>query len=626
MTFKCKIGLHTWDGCKCSACGKVRKDQHDWSKDCDKCSKCSNKRENQHDWSKDCEKCSICGNIRENQHDLSKDCEKCAKCGKTASNNHNWSKNCEKCYKCDTYRENKHKWDGNICSKCGLPKIDWVEIPAGTFTMGSPSSEVDRWDAETQHHVTLSAFKMSKYEVTFEQYDLFCEYTNTEKPDDEGWGRGKRPVINVCWHNAVAFATWMGCRLPTEAEWEYACRAGTTTPFNTGNNLTTWRANYNGDSPYNNYPKGELREKTMPVGSFSPNEWGLYDMHGNVAEWCSDWYDDYSIAAQTNPQGSEKKLERVIRGGSWDLGAAFCRSACRFFDQPDYQNNHIGFRLVSPLSSNESKLNENVDSEVIYKRSTPIITNVSTQRPSIQWVGIPMGEFIMGSPTFEVERCADEKQHKVSIGPFLMSKYAITFEQYDQFCEATGSKKPNDEGWGRGRRPVVNVDWYNSEAFADWMGCRLPTEAEWEYACRAGSKTPFNTGYNLTTSQANYAGYHPYNNNPIGESRGKTMPVGSFAPNAWGLYDMHGNVCEWCSDWYGEYLSGWQHMPTGRTFGFRHVFRGGGWLWGAQYCRSALRDFDFLEYHSSNFIGFRLVTKYNPYLLSSSASITATSS
>ena len=233
----------------------------------------------------------------------------------------------------------------------GKPTIDWVSIPAGTFTMGSPASEEYRNDNETQHQVTLSAFKMSKYEVTFEQYDLFCEATSRSKADDEGWGRGKRPVINVSWDDAVAFASWMGCRLPTEAEWEYGCRAGTTTPFSTGENLTTSQANYNGNYPYLDYEKGEDRQKTMPVGNFAANAFGLFDMHGNVSEWCSDrcinWDDDYSKAAQTNPTGPTSGLNRRIRNGCWNDYALSCRSANRGYGSPDERYSFIGFRLAT---------------------------------------------------------------------------------------------------------------------------------------------------------------------------------------------------------------------------------------------------------------------------------------
>lgn len=226
------------------------------------------------------------------------------------------------------------------------PTIEWVDIPAGTFTMGSPTSEDKN---ETQHQVTLSAFKMSKYEVTFEQYDLFCDATGRSKPSDEGWGRGKQPVINVSWHDATAFAEWIGCRLPTEAEWEYAARAGTTTPYNTGNCLCTSQANYNGLYPYKGCSEGEYRAKTIQVGSFVPNVWGLYDMHGNVWEWCSDWFGVYSISAQTNPKGHESGTRRVGRGGSWSSFGSYCRSGCRSSNAPDGRNSFIGFRLVSAI-------------------------------------------------------------------------------------------------------------------------------------------------------------------------------------------------------------------------------------------------------------------------------------
>ncbi len=227
------------------------------------------------------------------------------------------------------------------------PVIVWVDIPAGTFTMGSPNDEVDRSIDETQHQVTLSAFRMGMYEVTFEQYDLFCESTSRSKPNDAGWGRGKRPVINVSYYDAKAFADWMGCRLPTEAEWEYACRAGTTTAFNTGNNLSTAQANYNGNYAYNNNAKGIDRQRTLAIGSFAANTYGLFDMHGNVWEWCSDFYGAYPLSAQTNPKGPLTGSDRVFRGGSW-LNLAFnCRTADRNKSTPGFRSSRMGFRLVS---------------------------------------------------------------------------------------------------------------------------------------------------------------------------------------------------------------------------------------------------------------------------------------
>ena len=226
--------------------------------------------------------------------------------------------------------------------------VEFVNIPSGTFTMGSPSNEVDRSSNEQQHHVTLSAFKMSKNEITFTQYDAFCDATGRTKPGDSGWGRGNRPVINVTWYDAKAFADWMSCRLPTEAEWEYACRAGTTTPFNTGNNLTTDQANYDGNYPYNGNPAGTYLGKTQPVGSYPSNAWRLNDMHGNVWEWCSDWFGVYGTGSQTNPTGPSSGSFRVIRGGIWRGSAQLCRSSYRDVYDPWYGGDYLGFRLVAP--------------------------------------------------------------------------------------------------------------------------------------------------------------------------------------------------------------------------------------------------------------------------------------
>jgi formylglycine-generating enzyme required for sulfatase activity len=238
---------------------------------------------------------------------------------------------------------------GLLVTAQSKPIIEWIIIPADTFSMGSPSSEAERSNNETQHQVTVSAFMMSKYEITFEQYDMFCNATGREKPYDEGWGRGKHPVINVSWKDATDFADWMGCRLPTEAEWEFAARGGTSTPFNTGNNLTSLQANYDGNNPYNNNSKGEYRKQTLPVGSFEANNYGLFDMHGNVWEWCNDLYGAYSTTPQTNPKGAVSGKTRVRRGGGWNDYARRCRSAYRDNVNPAYHDYSIGIRLVRPI-------------------------------------------------------------------------------------------------------------------------------------------------------------------------------------------------------------------------------------------------------------------------------------
>jgi formylglycine-generating enzyme required for sulfatase activity len=230
-------------------------------------------------------------------------------------------------------------------SSINKPDIEFVEIPGGTFMMGSPVTEPGRKDDEIQHEVTLSAFKMSKYPVTFEQYDLFCEATGREKPF--GFKRGNMPVSQVTWYDANAFAEWMGCRLPTEAEWEYAARANTTTPFYTGDCLTSEQANFNGNEPYFNCEKSKNIKNPLPVGSFSPNAFGLYDMHGNIWEWTNDWYGEYNVDDKLNPKGPNTGTKKVDRGGGFYDPAWRCRSAYRAGgDPPVNRGTGISFRLV----------------------------------------------------------------------------------------------------------------------------------------------------------------------------------------------------------------------------------------------------------------------------------------
>jgi formylglycine-generating enzyme required for sulfatase activity len=230
-------------------------------------------------------------------------------------------------------------------SSINKPIIEFVDIPGGTFLMGSPAIEPGRQDDEIQHEVTLSAFKMSKYPVTYEQYDIFCEATGRKKP--WGFDRGNMPVSQVTWYDAKAFAEWMGCRLPTEAEWEYAARANTTTPFYTGDCITSEQANFNGKEPYTNCEKSENKGKPLPVGSFPPNAFGLYDMHGNIWQWCSDWYGEYNIIDKLNPKGPKTGTHKVDRGGGWYDPAWRCRSAYRAGgDPPENRGSGISFRIV----------------------------------------------------------------------------------------------------------------------------------------------------------------------------------------------------------------------------------------------------------------------------------------
>jgi len=232
----------------------------------------------------------------------------------------------------------------------GKTGMEMVFIPAGEFMMGSPTSEKDRSSDEGPvHRVRITKpFYMGKYEVSQGQWQAVMGNNPSAFK-----GSDKLPVERVSWNDSQVFLgkAGDGLRLPTEAEWEYACRAGTNTPFYFGNTITTDQVNYDGNYPYAGGPKGVYRQKTTPVGSFPPNAWELYDMHGNVWEWCEDWdeKDYYGQSPGSDPTGPGSGSYRVVRGGSWNYDAYFCRSANRDGIGPSYSNGYVGFRAALGL-------------------------------------------------------------------------------------------------------------------------------------------------------------------------------------------------------------------------------------------------------------------------------------
>ncbi|MBI1383911.1 MAG: SUMF1/EgtB/PvdO family nonheme iron enzyme [Rhizobiales bacterium] len=236
-----------------------------------------------------------------------------------------------------------------------------VVIPAGEFWMGSPDEEAGHLDSEAPYksRVIAEPFAIGRFAVTFDEWDA-ARAAGAELPNasDRGWGRGNRPVINVSHEDAQAYCRWLSertgrkYRLPSEAEWEYACRAGTDTPFWWGASISTKQANYDGNYTYGGGAKGEYRQRTVPVDKFEPNPWGLHQVHGNVWEWCADpWHETYQGAPEDGSPwlGGEKSLF-VVRGGSWSGNPWNLRSASRSRVHPDLRDDFLGFRVARTLT------------------------------------------------------------------------------------------------------------------------------------------------------------------------------------------------------------------------------------------------------------------------------------
>jgi formylglycine-generating enzyme required for sulfatase activity len=250
------------------------------------------------------------------------------------------------------------------------PSLTMLWMPPGRFWMGSPEEEPERRTNEgPQHLVQLQGFFLAQTPITQAQWRQVADWKPNKgerawnqklNPNPSHFEGDQRPVEQVSWEDAMVFCRRLSQRsgrrytLPSEAQWEYACRAGTTTPFHFGSTISTKLANYNGNSVYGDGEKGEYRQQTMDVASFPANPWGLHDMHGNVWEWCADhWHGNYEGApedgsAWIDEEAKENKNSmnrRLLRGGSWFYGPGDCRSACRDLCHPDDRNDIIGFRV-----------------------------------------------------------------------------------------------------------------------------------------------------------------------------------------------------------------------------------------------------------------------------------------
>lgn len=457
-----------------------------------------------------------------------------------------------------------------------LGVANMTRIQPGTFQMGSTQGDPDE---QPVHSVTISEpFWMGQFEVTQAEYQAVM---GTNPSSVIG---ADLPVDSINWNLAMGYCAAVNARearagrlpdgyeyrLPTEAEWEYCCRAGTTTEWITGTSLNATQANISGGAG-----------PGQPVGSYAPNPWGLYDMHGNVEEIVLDGYDgnNYPSGPVTDPYVLDG-IGMIVRGGSYGANSYSARSAernARSFWSTFFAT---GFRIVLAPK-------QGVDGMV-----------------RVQSGVFDMGSAAVGGAAVPV--------HGVSIlQPFWIGQHEVTQADYEALMGTNPSFHQGASFPGDAKRPVEQVNWHGALAYCEALTAqeaaagrlpdgyvyRLPTEAEWEYGCRAGTTTEWSTGVALNSSQANF-----------GNNTGETTTVGSYPANLWGLFDMHGNVFEWCFDSWDlshNYPAGPVSNPY-VTIGANRIYRGGSYYANPDLCRSASRQ--SIHPATSDYgLGFRVV-------------------
>ena len=458
----------------------------------------------------------------------------------------------------------------NLSLNVGCISLNMVPVKGGTFQMGGISS-----NERPTHSVTLSDYYIGETEVT---QALWESVMGSNPSNFKGLNR---PVEQVSWYDCQIFISKLNSlmssqlptgyrfRLPTEAEWEFAARGGTQSNGYTysGSNSINEVACYNDN-------------QTHDVATKAANELGIYDLSGNVFEWCQDWFGDYSSDDQINPTGPVSGSSRVFRGGCCTSDARDCRVYSRNGWTPSGTASDLGLRLV--LSDQRVNLTFSVG-DVVFTM-----------------VAVDGGTFQMGSTSG-----GSNAQHSVILSDYFIGETEVT----QALWQAVMGSNPSQ--FSGTQRPVEKVSWDDCLTFISklneltGMTFRLPTEAEWEFAARGGTKS---NGY-LWSGSNTIDDVAWFNVNSFIFTSGipvyQTHDVATKAANELGIYDMSGNVFEWCQDWYGDYSSDTQYDPTGIASGSTRVVRGGCYINGPNECTVSYRANSSPE-KSGNNMGLRL--------------------
>ncbi|MCX7026138.1 MAG: SUMF1/EgtB/PvdO family nonheme iron enzyme [Spirochaetes bacterium] len=492
-----------------------------------------------------------------------------------------------------------------------------------------------------------------------------------EIKDDATWDNpyltqeDDHPVVLVVWNDAAQYCNWLslkegleevyqadskinpfyltdfsknGYRLPTEAEWEWAARGG----------LRSKRYRYIGStsSPFETAWLGKGSNMTThPVGKKKPNELGVYDLSGNAFEWCNDWFGDYSSDPAVDPSGPNLGKSKVIRGGSWLSDPVDAQPETRCDSPPDCGFNDLGFRVVRASGPGTSKPFPPPTTTTTTTTTLPAKPTIS--KGFLEMVAVEGGSFVMGTAGGPENT---KPAHEVVLDSFHIGKYEVTVEQFAKFVQVKGYRttaetegggyvyeqdqwvRKSDATWKNpylsqvGLNPVVHISYWDAAEFCNALseadgltpvydiapysqsanfsknGYRLPTEAEWEYAARGGKLSK-----GFTYSGSNDLGSVAW----FGAKKavGGTHAVGGKEPNELGIYDMSGNVLEWCADRYAPYTAEKQNNPSGSNASeMKYVLRGGSWTNGTDACSVFYRIKDAPEGTDYTF-GFRVVTR-----------------